>query len=85
VQTSLQGSIGLLAAYALGLGVPFLLAALFTRELLERIRALRRAGRSLQLAAGVVMILFGIAMVTGKVTTFSYWLLEKFPVLGRIG
>ena len=85
VQTSLQGSIGLLTAYALGLGVPFLLAALFMRELLERIKALRRAGRSLQFAAGIVMILFGIAMVTGEVTTFSYWLLEKFPVLGRIG
>jgi cytochrome c-type biogenesis protein len=85
VQTSLQGSIGLLTAYALGLGVPFLLAALFMRELLERTKALRRAGRSLQFAAGIVMILFGIAMVTGEVTTFSYWLLEKFPVLGRIG
>jgi cytochrome c-type biogenesis protein len=46
---------------------------------------LRRAGRSLQFAAGIVMILFGIAMVTGEVTTFSYWLLDKFPVLGRIG
>ncbi len=85
VQTSLQGSIGLLTAYALGLGVPFLLAAIFMRELLGRIKALRRAGRPLQFVAGVVMILFGIAMVTGRVTTFSYWLLEKFPVLGRIG
>jgi cytochrome c-type biogenesis protein len=85
VQTSLQGSLGLLIAYALGLGVPFLLAAVFTRELLDRMKALRRAGRRLQAVAGIVMVLFGAAMISGKLTTFSYWLLEKFPVLGRIG
>ena len=85
VQSSLQGSIQLLVAYALGLGVPFLLAAIFMRELLVRIKALRRAGRPLQFAAGIVMVLFGVAMVTGKLTTFSYWLLDLFPALGRIG
>jgi cytochrome c-type biogenesis protein len=85
VQSSLQGSLGLLTAYALGLGVPFLLAAVFTRELLGRMKGLRRVGRPLQIVAGVVLILFGVAMVTGKVTTFAYWLLEMFPALGRIG
>ena len=85
VQSSLQESIGLLTAYALGLGVPFLLAAIFMRELLGRIKALRRAGRPLQLVAGVVMILFGAAMVSGKLTALSYWLLELFPALGGIG
>jgi cytochrome c-type biogenesis protein len=85
VQSSLQGSLGLLIAYALGLGVPFLLAAVFMRELLGRMKALRRAGRPLELVAGVVMVLFGVAMISGKLTTFSYWLLEQFPVLGRIG
>ncbi|MEP6998214.1 MAG: cytochrome c biogenesis protein CcdA [Betaproteobacteria bacterium] len=85
VQSSLQESIGLLTAYAVGLGVPFLLAAVFMRALLDRIKGLRRAGRPLQAVAGVVMVLFGVAMVTGKITTFSYWLLEMFPALGRIG
>jgi cytochrome c-type biogenesis protein len=85
VQSSLQGSLGLLTAYALGLGVPFLLAAVFTRELLGRMKGLRRVGRPLQVVAGVVLILFGVAMISGKVTTLAYWLLEMFPVLGRIG
>lgn len=85
VQTSLQGGVGLLIAYALGLGVPFLLAAVFMRELLGRMKTLRRVGRPLQLVAGAIMVLFGVAMITGKLTTFSYWLLEQFPVLGRIG
>ena len=85
VQTSLRGGIDLLAAYALGLGVPFLLAALFMQTLLGHLRALRRAGRSLQTLAGVGMVAFGIVMVTGTLTTFSYWLLDTFPVLARIG
>ena len=85
VQTSLRGGIDLLIAYALGLGVPFLLAAYFTRELLARLKMLRRFGRPLQAVAGVVLVFFGLAMVTGKLSTFSYWLLETFPALGRIG
>ena len=85
VESSLRGSLGLLIAYAAGLGIPFLLAAAFTRELLTRMKALRRVGRPLQAIAGVVLVLFGVAMVSGRLTTFSYWLLEKFPVLGRIG
>ena len=85
VESSLRNGIGLLIAYAMGIGVPFLLAAAFTQELVDRMKALRRIGRPLQYVAGAIMVLFGIAMVTGRLTTLSYWLLERFPVLGRIG
>ena len=27
----------------------------------------------------------GMAMLTGELTTFSYWLLDSFPILARIG
>jgi cytochrome c-type biogenesis protein len=30
-------------------------------------------------------VLTGIAFLTGFVSEASYWLLETFPVLGRIG
>jgi cytochrome c-type biogenesis protein len=76
---------GLLATYAAGLGVPFLLVALFTRELAARMRLLRRVGWILQIAAGVVLVAMGIAMMTGRLSTFAFWLLETFPALGRIG
>ncbi|QID17921.1 cytochrome c biogenesis protein CcdA [Nitrogeniibacter mangrovi] len=85
MQSSLGGAVGLLAAYALGLGVPFVLAALFMRELTHRLKSLRRASRPLQVVGGSVMIVMGVAMVTGQLTAFSYWLLERFPVLGQIG
>ena len=34
---------------------------------------------------GGLLVLTGIAFLTGFVTTASFWLLEAFPVLGRIG
>jgi cytochrome c-type biogenesis protein len=43
------------------------------------------AGRVLRLTAGSVMIVMGVAMITGQLSAFSYWLLETFPSLGLIG
>ena len=77
--------IALLTVYAAGLGLPFLLAAVFTESLTRRIRTIGRLGRRLYQLAGVVMIVMGIAMITGQLTAFSYWLLETIPVLGSIG
>jgi len=75
----------LLAIYSLGLGVPFLLAAAFTDGLLARFNSFGRLGRVLQLLAGGVMVVLGIAMITGHLSTFSFWLLETFPLLSKIG
>jgi cytochrome c-type biogenesis protein len=75
----------LLAVYSLGLGVPFLLAALFTDLLLERLKLLGRTGRRLQQAAGMALALVGILILTGRLEAMAYWLLESFPVLARIG
>lgn len=85
MQGSLSGGVSLLSAYALGLGIPFMLSAVFMRELIGRLKVLRHAGRPLQMFAGFVMVLMGVAMITGKLTDFSYWLLETFPALGQIG
>jgi len=82
---NVAGGVALLGVYSLGLGVPFLLAALFTDGLLARIKAIGRAGRVLQLVAGTIMVVMGVAMMTGQLTAFSYWLLEMFPILITIG
>lgn len=62
LQTSMVSSVRPLVAYALGLGIPFILSALFLGELAGRLKGLRRAGRPLQLAAGAVLVLMGVAM-----------------------
>lgn len=75
----------LLAFYSAGLGVPFLLAALFTGWFVERLPRLKRLGRALHISAGVVLVAMGIAMVTGYLSAFAFWLLERFPALATIG
>ena len=85
MQTSTSAGVALLATYAAGLGVPFLIGALFMRELAVRLKGLRRFGTVLQIAAGLILVAMGIAMMTGKLAAFSFWLLQTFPVFGRIG
>lgn len=77
--------VALLGVYSLGLGLPFLLAALFTDTFMNRMKAMRKIGRPLQIAAGVILIIMGVAMVTGQLSVFAYWLLKTFPSLATIG
>ncbi len=83
--TTVAKGVAFLAIYSLGLGVPFLLAAALTDGFLARLKSIGRVGRILQLLAGGVMVLIGVAMITGYLTTLSFWLLEMFPVLSTFG
>lgn len=85
VSASVSSGVILLTVYSLGLGVPFLASAAFTNGLLQRMRTIRPVGRALQLGTGAVMILMGVAMITGELNVLSYWLLQTFPVLAQIG
>lgn len=85
VSATVSQGIVLLSVYSLGLGIPFLAAALFTDRLFWRLRRLGRAARLLQIGAGGMVVAMGLAMLTGQLTAFSYWLLETFPVFARIG
>ena len=82
---TVSNGIALLGAYSLGLGIPFVATALFTGALLKRLKSMRRIGHWLQIGAGVAMIIMGIAMITGMLTAFAFWLLKTFPVLATIG
>lgn len=55
----------LVAAYCLGLGVPFLLLALGARRAVRAVTWLRAHVRGVQLAGGVLLIVVGVALVTG--------------------
>jgi cytochrome c-type biogenesis protein len=76
---------GMLAIYSLGLGVPFMIAA-FAIEPFAAFLARFRAHLGLvEKAMGGLLVLTGIAFLTGAVGQFSYWLLDTFPMLGQIG
>jgi cytochrome c-type biogenesis protein len=76
---------GMLAVYSLGLGIPFLIAA-FAIEPFAAFLARFKAHLGLvEKAMGGLLVLTGVAFLTGGVSQASYWLLETFPVLGKIG
>jgi cytochrome c-type biogenesis protein len=77
----------LLAIYSLGLGVPFILAALAVEPFAAFLKRFRKHLARVEKAMGVLLVLAGIAFlpVTGFITQASYWLLEAFPALGKIG
>jgi cytochrome c-type biogenesis protein len=85
LSSTASAGIILLAIYSLGLGIPFLLSAAFADRLMQRLKTMRRLGRTLQVGAGGVMVAMGIAMITGSLSAFSFWLLENVPMLARIG
>ena len=55
----------LLFAYSLGLGVPFLVAALGVRHALGRFSSLRSRFRLFELAGGGMLVVIGLLLVTG--------------------
>jgi cytochrome c-type biogenesis protein len=85
VSASVSNGIVLLGVYSAGLGIPFLVFAAFTGTFAKRLRNLGRIGRWLQVAAGILMIVMGVAMITGHLSVFAVWLLNTFPIFATIG
>ena len=83
--TLVSDGTALLAFYSFGLGMPFILAALFTERFMHHSKRLRKHGKVLQVITGGILILMGVAMITGYLTDFSIWILKTFPWLGTLG
>ncbi|APE43285.1 cytochrome C biogenesis protein [Sulfitobacter alexandrii] len=75
----------LLGIYAAGLGIPFLLAAMFITRAMGLMNRIKRHMALIERVMGLLLILVGLAMVTGAFSSFAFWLLETFPALGELG
>lgn len=75
----------LLGVYALGLGIPFLLSALFIERSIGLMNRLKRHMGLIERISGVLLIAVGVLLLTGWLGVISYWLLETFPALAAIG
>lgn len=75
----------LLGVYAVGLGVPFLLVAMFITRAMGVMNRIKRHMALIERIMGVLLIAVGLALVTGAFTWFSFWLLETFPALSLLG
>ena len=75
----------LLGIYALGLGIHFLLSAIFIERSIGLMNRLKRHMGLIERASGVLLIAVGVLLLTGWLGVISYWLLETFPALAAIG
>ncbi len=75
----------LLAAYSLGLGIPFMLAAFGIERFMGAMSGVKRHFRKIELAMGSLLVVTGIAFLTGGMERAAFWLLETFPVLAALG
>ncbi|MFQ6004374.1 MAG: cytochrome c biogenesis CcdA family protein [Woeseia sp.] len=85
VAATLDQGVVLLGVYASGLSLPFLAAAVFAGRFLTRLKRLRRMSKTLHIVAGVILIATGLAMITGYLSAFGFWLLNTFPVFSAAG
>lgn len=75
----------LLAVYAVGLGIPFLLVAAFFPSLTGVMGWMKRHMEQIERTMGLLLWTVGLMMLTGKFTDFALWLNEQFPVLQSLG
>ncbi len=75
----------LLAVYAMGLGVPFLLVAAFLPRLTGLMGWMKRHMEQIERVMGLLLWTIGLLMLTGGFSDFSFWLLETFPSLAALG
>ena len=76
---------GLLAVYALGLGIPFLLAALFIQRAMGVMNRIKRHMGLIEKGMGALLVIVGILLATNAFSALSFWLLENFPSLAVLG
>lgn len=83
-QSVAEGAI-LLAAYSVGLGIPFLLAAFAMKPFIALLQRMRSRFGVVEKVMGVLLVLTGVAFLAGWITNMAFWLLETFPALATLG
>src|SRR5215472_6144357 len=76
---------GLLAVYSMGLGVPFIIAALAVEPFAAFLVRFRSYLPYVEKTMGALLVLTGLAFLFGFFTQLNTWLIEMFPALQTIG
>jgi cytochrome c-type biogenesis protein len=77
---TVYAGIGLLTAYGIGMGVPFLIVALLFEVISPKLSKAQKFGNWLQKGSGVLIVIFGILMLLNKTHIVTFALLEIFNI-----
>lgn len=83
-EETLGAGVRLLFAYSLGLGIPFVLAAVAIRPFMAFMSRFKTQFGRLEKAMGVLLILTGVVFLLGAQNALGQWMLETFPWLAQI-
>jgi cytochrome c-type biogenesis protein len=84
-EDSVRQGIALLLVYSLGLGIPFIAAAIGIRPFLKTMQRFRKHLGTVEKLLGGFLVLTGILFLTNSMTLIASWMLELFPALATIG
>jgi len=85
LETTITKGIILLSIYSIGLAIPFILSGLFITKFLIFSKKTRMHIIKIQKVSGYILLITGVLIVTGKLQTLGYYLLDWFPILGKLG
>lgn len=83
-EASLATGVTLLLAYSLGLGVPFVLAAVAIGPFMHFMARFRRHLGTMEKVMGAILVVTGVLFLTGSINWLGQWMLETFPWLAQI-
>jgi cytochrome c-type biogenesis protein len=85
LETTITKGIILLSIYSIGLAIPFIVSGLFITKFLIFSKKTRMHIIKIQKVSGYILLVTGVLIVTGKLQTLGYYLLDWFPILGKLG
>ena len=83
-ENSMGAGVRLLFVYSLGLGVPFILAAVAIRPFLGFMHRFKRHFVTLEKIMGLLLVLTGLLFLLGGQNWFGQWMLDTFPALANV-
>ena len=78
-------SILLLSFYSLGLAIPFIISGILIDKFLFFSKNFQKYISTITKGGGIVLLLTGLAILTGQLQVLGFFILEYFPFLGNIG
>lgn len=84
-EDSITHGVSLLFVYSMGLGIPFVLAALAFGPFMGFLTRFRKHLGLMEKVMGGLLVLTGIMFMTGSMSLVALWFLETFPALGTLG
>ena len=85
MEDSIYKGILLLSLYSLGLAVPFVLSSLLIKRFLIFSKSAKNYLINIKKISGIILIITGILIVTGKLQILGFYLIEYFPILQKLG